>query len=1063
MSVILSHSIRQRSGWPVQFILDLFGAPSAKRTQIFTVPPGQPFLTALAQAILRGYLPKPGGKKPDPLDLPQYTILLPTRRAARALQEAFLKAGGGKAMLLPRITPIAEGQEDLGLLESAINPLDLGDEADALLPAVAELERRLVLTRLIMLWAEKERDETATVFKPTPAQAVRLATDLASLMDAVETEGLDFTGLRDLVPDTFSEHWQKTLKFLTVATETWPAYLESSGLASPMRRRNQLVRMEAARLAANPPKHPVIVAGVTGSVPATAELMRTVAAAPNGAIVLPALDPGLDDETWAALANDPGHPQSGFRALLEQLQVERRHVAMLPGCVVGAVASTRSTIVAEALRPASSMGHWRTFAESSDKAALSAALTDVELIEASGPQEEAEAVALILREALETPGRTAALVSPDRLLARRVAVRLQSWGIRVDDSAGRPFAKTVPGTVLDLVADAAPSHFQPAELMALLKHPLTRLGLPPGQLRRTARMLEIAAFRTLYLDRGLSGVEAALERAAREVAAGTRRQRAAGRLWDEDWDKARDLVQRLKAALAPLTELFSSSGQMPLGTLAAAHIAAAEALAQPPDSDAEGSPLWQGEAGEAAARLFAGLLDQEALAPHISPADYAEFYRSLIAGESVRPRVPVHPRLFIWGPFEARLQQTDVMVLGSLNEGTWPAPADPGAWLNRPMREAMGLPAPEVEIGRAAHDFTTFFGAGRVMLTRARKMDGAPTVPSRWLMRLKALLEGVGMADALAVHAPWLAWARSRNDVVRRTALRAPEPRPPVALRPRGASVSDVQTWLRNPYEIFAKRVLSLEPLPELGAEPGPQEKGQIVHEALSRFAGRYRQQLPADVRASFIAIADEVLRDLSAHPRVAAFWMPRLTRFAEWFAHTEADRRAGVSQHVAEVTGAQVLGGPAGPFTLRARADRLDVVRGGLVITDYKTGALPRDAHVVSGLAPQLPLEAAIAAAGGFDHLSAMTVTGLRYIRATGAEPPGEERIVKTDDVTALAAQSIAGLERLIARFDDAATPYRAVRRARFNYDYDDYAHLARVAEWTSDSTEEDDAWPSP
>ncbi|MFM9847993.1 MAG: double-strand break repair protein AddB [Hyphomicrobiaceae bacterium] len=1049
----------------MQLIFDLLGGakPAGRRPQIFTVPPEQPFLTALAQAILRGDLPKPGGAAPEPLDLPQYTILLPTRRAARALQEAFLKAGGGKAMLLPRITPIAEGQEDLGLLEGAISPLDLGDAADTLLPAVGELERRLVLTRLVMAWADKQRAEQPTVTAPTPAQAVRLATDLARLMDAVETESADFSGLRDLVPDTFSEHWQKTLDFLTVVTEAWPAYLSNRGLASPMTRRNQLVRMEAARFAAHPPAHPVIVAGVTGSVPATAELMRAVAATPSGAIVLPALDPHLDDETWAALADDPGHPQSGFRTLLDQLQVQRRQVTMLPGCAVAPMPAMRSTIVAEALRPASSISHWRVFATNTDKAALAGALADVELIEASGTQDEAEAVALILREALETPGRTAALVSPDRLLARRVAIRLQSWGVRVDDSAGRPFAKTVPGTFLDLVADAVTSHFQPAELMALLKHPLTRLGLPPGQLRRTARMLEIAAFRTLYLDRGLAGVEAALERAAREVAGGARRQRAVRRLWDADWAAARDLVQRLKTAMAPLTDVFSAPGQMPLGTLAAAHIAAAEALAQPPDAEAEGSPLWQGEAGEAAARLFAGLLDQDLLAPHITAADYADFYRSLIAGESVRPRVPVHPRLFIWGPFEARLQQTDVMVLGSLNEGTWPAPADPGAWLNRPMRQAMGLPAPEIEIGRAAHDFTTFLGAGKVVLTRARKVDGAPTVPSRWLMRLKALLEGVGQADALATRAPWLAWARARNDVVRRPPLRAPEPRPPVALRPRGASVSDVETWVRNPYEIFARRVLALEQLPELGAEPGPQEKGQIVHEALSRFAARFPQQLPPDVCKAFLDIAAEVLHDLSAHPRVAAFWMPRLARFAEWFAQTEADRRDGVTRLVAEVAGAQVLSGPAGPFTLRARADRLDVTRGGVVITDYKTGALPSDTAVVSGYAPQLPLEAAILAAGGFGHVPETSVAALRYIRATGAEPPGAERIVKTDDVTALAANSLAGLQRLIARFDDESTPYRAVRRFRFNYDYDDYAHLARVAEWTSDSTEEDDAWPSP
>jgi ATP-dependent helicase/nuclease subunit B len=251
--------------------------------------------------------------------------------------------------------------------------------------------------------------------------------------------------------------------------------------------------------------------------------------------------------------------------------------------------------------------------------------------------------------------------------------------------------------------------------------------------------------------------------------------------------------------------------------------------------------------------------------------------------------------------------------------------------------------------------------------------------------------------------------------------------------------------------------------LPELGAEPGPQEKGQIVHEALSRFAVRFPQQLPPDIGKAFLDIAADVLHDLSAHPRVAAFWMPRLARFADWFDQTEADRRSGATRLVAEVAGAQVLNGPAGPFTLRARADRIDVTRQGVIITDYKTGALPSDTAVVSGYAPQLPLEAAIAAAGGFDHLPETSVAALRYIRATGAEPPGAERLVRTDDVTALADQSLAGLQRLIARFDDMATPYRAVRRFRFNYDYDDYAHLARVAEWTSDNTEEDDVWSSP
>jgi ATP-dependent helicase/nuclease subunit B len=366
------------------------------------------------------------------------------------------------------------------------------------------------------------------------------------------------------------------------------------------------------------------------------------------------------------------------------------------------------------------------------------------------------------------------------------------------------------------------------------------------------------------------------------------------------------------------------------------------------------------------------------------------------------------------------------------------------------------LPAPEEEIGRSAHDLVTFLGADQVVLTRARKIDGVPTVPSRWLMRLRALLEGVGAGDALVPKGAWLAWARSRDDVPVRRAEGPPEPRPPIILRPRRATVSDVETWIGNPYAIFARRVLNLEPLPVLGAEPGPAEKGQVVHEALSRFAARYPSDLPDDIAAELMSAAHEVLCELATHSRVTAFWLPRLARFASWFAETEPERRKGIRRVLAELEGACVLAAPAGPFTLRARADRIDVGPGGIVITDYKTGSLPTDVAVLSGGAPQLPLEAGIAAAGGFERLGTADTAALRYIRATGAEPPGEERLVAAADAMAVARAAMTGLERLIARFDDPTTPYRAMRRNRFRYDYDDYAHLARVSEWAAASTEE-------
>ena len=999
--------------------------------------------------------------------MPRVTLYLPTRRATRALQDAFLRASGGRALLLPKITAVSEGEEDLSLLAAAA-----ASEADGLTcaipPAIGELERRLVLTSLIRRWTEamqqaRKGDETqAAVGAATTAQAAILATELAQLMDMVETEDVSLDGLATLVPDMFSEHWKKTLEFLEIVTLFWPAYLAEGGFLSATARRNAVIRAEAKRLATSPPTGPVIVAGITGSIPATVELMHAVANLPKGAIVLPALDLALDAESWKAIGPEhPEHPQFGLKKLLDALGCARDDVKRL-GAPLSALAQARTRLIAEAMRPAGTTERWESFAAVARKDPSRTAPQGLSLIEAPTAQDEAEAIALILREAAETPGKTAALVSPDRFLARRVAVRLEAWGIKVDDSAGRPLRKTPPGALLDLVINAAASRFAPADTVALLKHPLTRLGLDPFAARLGARALEIVTFRAPYLGEGLDGVVAAFERAAEERANGLRGHPAALRLWDEDWQRARDLLARLHAAFMPLLALYDSKGPVALRDLVDAHCKAAEAVARLPDadSDEDESPLWRDEAGETAARFFASLLDPRLPPLDLPATDYVDLYRSLASAEPVRPRGPVHPRLSIWGPFEARLQQADVVILGSLNEGTWPKSSDPGAWLSRPMRTALGLPSPEEKIGQSAHDFATLLAAPEVILTRAEKKDGVPTVPSRWLLRLTALLDGMGVKEALEPKQPWLAWARLRDHAPSAQRLPVPEPRPAVRQRPRKLSVSRVETWIGNPYAIFASEILKLTPLPPLGEPPGPSLRGSIIHDALSKFAAAYPATLPDDIKGELVRIARSSLEAYAAHPRIAAFWIPRFERFAEWFAATEPSRRVGIRHIMSEVKGELVFDGPAGPFKLTARADRIDIADSSIVISDYKTGAPPPDKKVLEGVSPQLPLEAAIArdATLGFEKIPKQPVATLRYIRASGGEPPGDQRDVKAPDIEALAAQALDGLKRHVARFDDEATPYRPLRRSRFGYAYDDYAHLARVAEWSSGAVAEEE-----
>ncbi|HXG78915.1 MAG TPA: double-strand break repair protein AddB, partial [Methyloceanibacter sp.] len=902
--------------------------------RLYTIPPSAPFLSTLARAILHGDLPCPGGARPDPLTLPLTTIYLPTRRAARALREAFLTESGGEALLLPRIRTLGDPDEDaaliLGAEESGENDGEPG------VPAIAPLRRRLALMRLVLAYqhllrqaARAEADTLAPpLVKVSPAQASHLAADLARLMDIVESEEVELAELDSIMPEDFAEHWQITVGFLRILTEQWPRYLDDNGLVSPVARRTLLMDRETERLSRGSP-YPVIAAGSTGTIPATARLLRAIASLENGAVVLPGLDKSLDEESWSKLAEHPEHPQAGMAELLRKLGARREAVAYVPGCDMTACASARLRLASEALRPAGSTERWRNYlgktsGEGVDD--LTQALEGLHLVVAPTAHDEAEAIALIMRSVVETPGKTAALVTPDRMLARRVAARLKGYDLAIDDSAGVPLPRTVPGAFLDLVLGAVESDFAPPELMALLKHPLTLIGRRPEAMRQAARALELWAFRDVYVGQGLQGARAALKAA----------QTKKSRLDTADYFAALKLVDDLERAFVPFAAV--AEGALPPGLMARAHAEAAENLAR----DESGSPsrLWQGDAGESLSLLLAELIGEEE-SLRLELGDYPAFYRSLVAERVVRPRRPAHPRLFIWGPLEARLQQPDVIILGSLNEGVWPRHQEAGPWLSRPMREKLGLSPPERRTGLAAHDFAQALGAREVYLTRASKVDGVPTVPSRWLQRLLALIKAADLEDRIAAGELWVHWARERDSAPPLERAKPPQPKPPVAARPRCLSVTRIERWIANPYEIFARHILKLEKLAELGKEPDAAARGQIVHRILHEFSRAFPDALPADIEGELTRLAEAHFAKLSSSPLAEAFWRPQFKRFARWFAATEPRRRAGVAAVHSESEGMLPLAEV--DFVLTARADRIDVGNDGTVaIYDYKTGTPP-------------------------------------------------------------------------------------------------------------------------
>ncbi len=1020
--------------------------------RLYTIPPSAPFLSTLARAILAGDLPLAGGAKPDLLALPHTTIYLPTRRAARALREAFLTESGGEALLLPRIHALGHADEDAALI------LDAGTFADADgalgATAIGTLPRLMALMQLILSWrsapagAATETEIDSVRFDVSPGQAADLAADLARLMDFVESEEVDFAALDKLVPEDLASHWEATIDFLTIVTEHWPQYLEDNGLVSPVTRRNLLMAQETERLAKGSP-YPVIAAGSTGTVPATARLLEAIATMPNGAVVLPGLDQTLDDDSWERLPAHPEHPQTGMAELLRKLGVARSEVAFVPRSAPDGPERARLHLVSEALRPAETTEQWQRYLEGDElapdgRASFANALAGISLVEAPTAHDEAEAIALILRSCIAEPGKTAALVTPDRVLARRVAARLKGFDLEIDDSAGVPVPRTMPGGFLDLVLAATEMDFAPPELMALIKHPLTRLGRAPGEIRRVARALERGAFRDIYLGHGLSGVAHALKTAGLRV-----------KLSDRERAEALTLVEDLRQAFAPLSALFAAPSSHSTTELAEAHAATAEALAR---DEKKQLPLWQGDAGEALTLLLSRLIEDGGGLTMTARA-YPAFYRTLLAGEVVRPRAPAHPRLFIWGPLEARLQQPDVVILGSLNEGFWPRPQEAGPWLSRPMREKLGLSPPERRIGLSAHDFAQALGAKTVYLARALKVEGVPTVPSRWVQRLQALVAASKLEVKIAPDLPWVPWARERDAIETFDPVKPPKPCPPVEARPSSLSVTQIERWIANPYEIYAKHILKLEPLKPLGTEPDPAMRGTAFHRIMNLFAVAYPDTLPDDIYAALNEIAGAYFETLGDAPSVRAFWRPSFLRFARWVAATEPARRADIARTYSELKGTLSL--PTG-FELTARADRIDLTTDGrVVIYDYKTGTVPNQTQVRDLYAPQLPLEAAIAEAGGFAELGPRAVRDLVYIQATGRQDGGEEQQAAKEAADVLSAKAREDLEKLVVHFADPATPYEVKRRAgaafTSAYRHDDYEHLARVQEWLTQEAEEE------
>lgn len=970
--------------------------------RLFGLPPGVDF----PRALLAGLLDRFEGTPPEALA--RVDLIVNTERMARRLRQLF---EDGPPRLLPRIRTITD-------LDTLVPQVVVPQGAPA-------LRRRLELIGLIDRLLQKEPDLAAR------ASLYDLADSLAGLIDEMQSEGVPPTAIDNLDVTDQSGHWERARQFLSIVQ----TYLDLTKSApdTEARQRARVAGIIAAWEAA-PPSHPVIIAGSTGSRGTTMLLMRAVARLPQGALVLPGFDDCLPDAVWASLDDammSEDHPQYRYRKLMQELGVASDDVVkwqdVAPPC------PARNALVSLSLRPAPVTDAWRIEGLKLDN--LETATADMSLVLADTPRAEALAIALRLRTAAED-GRKAALITPDRMLGRRVTAALDRWGILPDDSAGTPLHLSPPGRFLRHLATLMVKRIDAEGLLTLLKHPLTH-----DTDDRNEHQLRTQRLEARIRSRGLPY---------------------------PDPDKLSALVSTQMAEDAQFTPWIrwicdhlldrTDTEKRPLSDWVSRHLALADAVASGPSGDARHG-LWQKKAGLKAWEVMSGLAAEAGHGGTFAASDYADLVGALLAASEVRDRDAPHPDIMIWGTLEARVQGADLVILGGLNDGTWPEAPPPDPWLNRKMRHAAGLLLPERRVGLSAHDYQQAICAPEVWITRAIRSDDAETVPSRWVNRLENLMNGLPAQSGppawqamVARGNVWLDQARALEAATPVPPALRPSPRPPVGARPRNLSITEIKTLIRDPYAIYAKHTLGLRAQRPLVQSPDAMLRGVVLHAILERFVRAAVEDPTRLTSEAFLTVARKVLTETVPWPTARALWLARIARVADWFLERETARLQKATPVAFEKDATGVLSLPEIGYTLKGIADRIDQAEDGTVeIYDYKTGRPPTTQQQKS-FDKQLLIEAAMIEQGAFPNVGAAPVKRAVFI-GLGTSPV--EAAAPLDKEPP--AKVLEELRNLLKAYLDPALGYTSRRMMEQEIFSGDFDHLARYGEWDAS----DDAVP--
>jgi len=1038
-------------------------------SNIYSIPPECNFLQVLVGTLLDGTLIKGFCPIDDPLLLSSATIFVPNRRAARALATAFVSHFNEEALLLPDIKTLGDvGDEDFGISADSSHFGKPGEE-------IKPLERTLLLANLVQRWVDAMEEETRRIYEDedviipsSRADAVLLAQDLGILLSQITQEEIEWSAIRNIVPENHAQWWKLTTTFLNIIMDVWPEYLANKGLLDPADRAAQLLDLRTEFYRAGRNKGPVIIAGSTGSVASTRRLLNAVASLENGAVILPGLDKTITQNAWDALCNAKvkdeatleTHPQYGLAQLLKSLGVERDNVTELG--TKSRTGELRQKFLGLALTPSDFTSQWITERKKLDLASrdTEAALEKITLIEAGNERQEATAITVAMREILEDHEKTAALVTPDRNLARRVSMELRRFDVLVDDTGGTPLKNSEAALFLRQIAQICFGPFQNSALAGFLKNPLCLADRSFSDAGKLARDFELVALRGVINQPQPCSFSPFVVNRKERLETAKHVPGAIKRFDDERWEALTLYCSRLDEILEPLVELSRSNNEISLQSYFITLANTAEKLSR----DTEGkSGLLGGEGARELKKLFEDVLSISQNVFAVEPQDFPSVLDAIMKSIVTRQRGNTHPRLHIYGPLEVRLLEHDRVILGGLNEGTWPQTTRNDAFLNRVMRQELGMASPERRTGLAAHDFQQLMGKHDVFLSRSSRVDKSPTIASRWIQRLSALI-GKDHTKTLKdrgnrylQYADYLDRSSKRSKRTER-----PNPKPPVIARPNSLFVTDIETWIRDPYALYAKHILKLRPIDPLERQADALLKGTVYHAIMQDYVeGAHHAKTESERLEYLKTLADEHIADENLGADITHIWQKRFHEIAEHYVEWESKYLVNnaIRESLCEIKGSTRPG--TTEFTLSAFADRIDIHEdGSLHIIDYKTGSGPSIKQAQT-LSPQLALEGLIARQGGFPANGNGQVNNLTYMRLRrGSDFKAQSIANRERSIEDIINNAESELLKLIKGYQFEEQGYQS-RRAPFK-DGDitgDYDHLSRTREWSFGEDDGDDA----